>query len=223
MTFSLVGRCARTGMLGIAVASSSMAVGARCAYARAGVGAVASQNLTDPRLGPRILDMLTNRKTPTDAIETVLAEGGDREHEALAYRQLAVIDSAGRTATHSGGRTLPFYAQATGTDVAAAGNLLSNPDVPAAMVAAFTEQVEQHLGKRLAAGLAAGLHAGGEGEPVHSAALLVVDRVPWPIADLRVDWHDDPISELTRVLHRWLPQVDDYLRRALEPWSAPSF
>ena len=114
MTFSIAARCARTGQLGVAVASSSPAVAARCVHARAGVGAVLTQNVTDPRLGPRGPDLL----------------------------------ALGATA---------------------------------------------------------------------------VDTVAWPVANLRVDWHHDPIGELGRLRTLWQPQIAGYVTRALDPGAAPPY
>jgi uncharacterized Ntn-hydrolase superfamily protein len=80
-----------------------------------------------------------------------------------------------------------------------------------------------HLGDRLIAALVAGLEAGGEGGPVRSAGLLLADRAEWPVADLRVDWDDDPIGRLADLWRLWQPQMDDYVTRALNPDAAPSY
>jgi uncharacterized Ntn-hydrolase superfamily protein len=114
-------------------------------------------------------------------------------------------------------------ASAPGRHAVAAGNLLANRRVPAAMLAAF-EAARGPLADRLMAALRAGGDAGGEAGPVHSAGLLVVREVTWPIVDLRVDWSDaDPIAELAAIWRRYAPQVEDYVRRALEPSAAPGF
>jgi uncharacterized Ntn-hydrolase superfamily protein len=218
MTFSLAGRCARTGMLGIVVSSSSPAVAARCAHAQAGVGAVASQNVTDPRLGRQVLDRLQGGATAADVVAAVAAGAPGRE-----YRQLTAVDARGGTGAYSGAHTLGTHAIVHGDGAVAAGNLLANPDVVAAMVRAFEERAAEHLGDRLIAALAAGLAAGGEAGPVHSAGLLLVDRVEWPVADLRVDWDDAPIGRLAELWALWQPQMDDYVTRALDPASAPGY
>ncbi|MCU0869255.1 MAG: DUF1028 domain-containing protein [Burkholderiales bacterium] len=219
MTFSISARCARTGRFGIAVASSSPAVAARCAHARAGVGVVATQNITDPRLGPAGLDQLA---AGADA-ETCLARLVASTPHA-AWRQLAVVDAAGRTATHSGAHTLGVHATATGPGVACAGNLLAHPAVPARMVERFEALVAADLGDRLLGAMRAALDAGGEAGPVHSAGMLIVDAVAWPVADLRVDWTDDnPVAALAALWSRWQPQMDAYVTRALDPSIAPSY
>ena len=191
---------------------------ARCAHVRAGVGAAGSQNITDPRLGPRLLDLLAAGQKPNEAVDSVT-----RDNEHAAFRQLTVLDSQGRTAAYSGELTLGRHATAEGRDAVAAGNLLADEGVVAAMVRAFERTGADALGDRLVAALAAGLDAGGEEDDVRSAGLLVADRVPWPIADLRVDWSNDPIDELAALWRIWKPQQDDYVTRALRPSSAPSF
>ncbi len=134
-----------------------------------------------------------------------------------------VIGSAGSPAVHSGERALGTVSSATGADAAAAGNLLANSEVPAAMGEGF-ESSSGHLGVRLREALRAGARRGGEAGPLHSAGLLVVREVPWPIVDLRVDWReDDPLSELGRAWEIYAPQIDDYVLRALAPGGAPAF
>ncbi|MCU6571750.1 DUF1028 domain-containing protein, partial [Klebsiella pneumoniae] len=111
----------------------------------------------------------------------------------------------------------------SGENCVAAGNLLANPDVIAAMVQAF-EQRSGHLADRLIAAMQAGMSAGGEAGPVHSAALSIVDSPVWPIVDLRVDWTDaDPIDELNQLWQAYQPQMQDYITRALDPTQAPSY
>ncbi len=218
MTFSLVGRCARTGMLGMVVTSSSPAVAARCAWARAGVGAVATQNVTDPSLAPQVLGLIERGRSAADALGEVVTRAPHIE-----YRQLAVVDAQGRTASYSGARTLGRHGSSGGKDCLAAGNLLAGEQVTAAMVQAFERRPRDHLADRLLAALRAGEVAGGEEGPVRSCGLLVVGQVTWPVTDLRVDWHHDPVTELARLWAVWRPQEADYLQRALDPTAAPSY
>ena len=218
MTFSLLGRCAATGMVGCVSSSSSPAVGARCLHVRARVGAAASQNITDPRLGPRLLDLLARGSAPGEAIDAIVAEEPNAE-----YRQLAAVDIEGRTAAYSGAESLGLHACAEGDGAVAAGNLLADEGVVAAMVEAFERSAGEHLGDRLVGALTSGLAAGGEEGPVRSAALLVAEEVAWPVADLRVDWHDDPIGEVAALWSLWKPQLAAYVVRALDPSAAPSF
>jgi uncharacterized Ntn-hydrolase superfamily protein len=218
MTFSLVGRCARSGMLGVVVTSSSPAVAARCAWARAGVGAVSTQNVTDPSLGPRVLDLLEAGRSAAGALDEVLTRAPYAE-----YRQLAVVDAAGRTASFSGARTLGRHRASGGNDCLAVGNLLADEKLTVAMVGAFEQRPQHHLADRLLDALRAGAVAGGEEGPVRSAGLLVVNEVSWPVTDLRVDWHDDPITELAGLWAVWQPQEAAYVQRALDPTAAPSY
>jgi uncharacterized Ntn-hydrolase superfamily protein len=218
MTFSIVARCADTGMFGVAVSSSSPAVAARCAHARAGVGAVASQNVTDPTLGPKALDLLALGADATQAIDVLRQSGSFME-----FRQVLVVDGAGRSAIHSGPRALGIWAEAKAENVACGGNLLADDGVPAAMVEAFLGS-PGHLGDRLLAVMRAALMAGGEAGPVRSAGLRLVRDVSWPVADLRVDWTEDcPIAALADIWAIYKPQLDDYVTRALHPSAAPSY
>jgi uncharacterized Ntn-hydrolase superfamily protein len=206
-------------MFGVAIASSSPAVAARCAHARRGAGAVATQNITDPSLGPQILDGLDR-----GASARVALEGALHSTPFGAYRQLIVVGREGPPVVHSGARALGVVGSAVGANAAAAGNLLARADVPAVMVAAFEAQSEAQFAARLLRALRAGVEAGGEAGPIHSAGLLVVRDVSWPIVDLRVDWADnDPVAKLAALWKRYEPQVEDYIRRALDPAAAPSF
>lgn len=218
MTFSLVARCADTAMFGLAISSSSPAVAARCSFARAGVGAVASQNVTDPTLGPLGLDLMQGGMSAPDAVAHIKAQG-----KFIAYRQVLAIDTQGRTAIHSGPNSLGIWTQAEGTDVASGGNLLANDGVPGAIVEGFMAS-RGHLGDRLVAAMRAGLAAGGEAGPVHSAGLKIVDRVPWPVVDLRCDWTEHcPIEAIATAWEVYKPQLDAYVQRAIDPRLAPSY
>lgn len=217
MTFSIVARCARSGQFGMAISSSSPAVAARCAHVRAGVGAVASQNITDPALGPLVLDRLEAGVSAAEALKAV-TQG--RAH--IDYRQLLVVDRTGATAIHSGRQVLGIWGEARATDCAAGGNLLAGELVPMAMVEAFAGS-KGHLGERLMLALEAGLRAGGEAGPVHSAGLKVADRLSWPLVDLRIDWADDPIGMLRAAWEVYAPQMAAYVQRAEDPTEAPKY
>jgi len=219
MTFSIAARCADSGMFGLAVSSSSPAVAARCAYARAGVGAVASQNITDPTLGDRGLDLMAAGASATDAVNEITSTTPNIE-----YRQLTAIDANGHTHSYSGTKTLGIFAVAQADNVVCAGNMLANTEVPSAMVTAF-ESASGHLGARLLQAMHGGLDAGGEAGPVHSAGLLLVHEVSWPVASLRVDWSEQaiPIAELDRIWQVYAPQLDDYVQRAIDPSLAPGY
>ena len=218
MTFSVVARCPETGMFGVAVSSSSPAVAARCAYARAGVGAVASQNITDPTLGTRGLELMALGATAAEAVDILR-----KTSPHMDYRQVTAVDARGRTAIHSGPKALGTWAEAQAENVACGGNLLANQGVPEAMVEAFLGS-SGHLGDRLIAVMRAALVAGGEEGPVRSAGLKLVRDVAWPVADLRVDWTDDcPVEGLAALWEVYKPQLEAYVTRALNPADAPSY
>jgi uncharacterized Ntn-hydrolase superfamily protein len=213
MTFSIVGRCARTGMVGMAISTSSIAVTGRCVWVRGKVGAVATQNITDPAIGSRILDLMA-AGTPADrAVEQAAAENAHRD-----YRQISAIDIHGGTGHYTGAKASPVAASKTGRDCVAAGNILANADVPPAMVRAFEAETRIHLAGRLLLALEEGLVAGGEHGPVHSAGLLVAGEQAWSIVNLRIDWAERaPITELRALWEAYQPQMQDYLTRALNP------
>ncbi len=222
MTFSILGWCADTGRLGIALSSSSPAVASRCAYVQAQVGVATSQNMTDPRLGPRILDALAGGAGAQAALDAVVAVAPHSDR-----RQLAVVDASGASAAWTGTKALGVFGTRTGHGWAAAGNMLASEDVLEALGAAFVKSEEPELEARLLAALAAGLVAGGEAGPLGSAGLLVADAVEWPVTNLRVDCAarggPGPIAELARLWELWAPQRDDYVTRALDPAAAPAY
>ena len=217
MTLSLAGRCAETGMLGAAVTSSSICVASRCLFTRAGVGAGLTQNVTDPSLGVRMLDLLEAGADADTAISQVVAEANHIE-----WRQLVLLDSSGSFALHTGEKVLGRHATAEGKQCVAAANLLANEEVPQTMVTAF-EQSSGHLAQRLITALEAGIAAGGEEGPVRSAGVQVVHKVSWPVVDLRVDWDENPLPKLRTIWNEYQPQLEPYVTRALNPEAAPSY
>jgi len=217
MTLSLVGRCPETGMLGGVITSSSICVASRCLFTRSRIGAALTQNVTDPHLGKRMLDLLESGADVHMAVSQVVAES---EHST--WRQLVLLDSSGKSTVHTGKKTLGRHASALGIQCAAAANLLSNEKVPQAMVIAF-EKSSGHLAQRLITALEAGINAGGEEGPVRSAGVQVVDAVSWPVVDLRVDWDDEPISRLQMLWNEYKSQLENYVTRALNPEMAPSY
>jgi uncharacterized Ntn-hydrolase superfamily protein len=218
VTFSIIAREPDASLFGIAIASSSPAVAARCSHARAGVGAVATQNITNPALGPAVLELLQRGRQADAAVEVALAT-----EPYASYRQLLAIGPSGPAVIHSGSHVLGVHGEAIGKHAAAAGNLLASAAVPAAMVESF-EKTPGHFGNRLLAALRAGLNAGGEAGPIHSAGLLIVRDISWPIVDLRVDWTEgDPTAALVATWNVYCPQIEDYVQRAWRPAAAPGF
>ena len=203
----------------MAITTSSISVGSRCPHARAGVGAVATQNITDPHLATLVLDAMAAGQNASDAIAGV-TQGRDN----IDYRQLTAIDAQGRTAHFTGAHILGTNAISEATDCVAAGNLLSSTAVAKGISDGFQADPSAHLAERLLQGLEGGLAAGGEEGPVHSAALIVADTMPFYLVDLRVDWEDDcPIAKLRSLWQAYEPQMLDYLNRAINPSAAPSY
>jgi uncharacterized Ntn-hydrolase superfamily protein len=214
MTFSLVARCTRTGMLGAVVTTSSMAVGSRCCFAAAGVGAALTQHTTDPRLGPLMLDQLRRGYTVDQVIAAAVGTTPRSD-----WRQLAVIDREGRTASHAGAAVKPERAEVHGRDCVAIANIVRSTAVPAEMVKAFEAEPAAPLALRLIDALAAGEAAGGEFKPVTSAGLVVAWREAFPYVDLRVDSAGDPIGTLRRLWKDYEPLADLFVARAVHPDS----
>ena len=218
MTFSIVAKCTKTGQLGMAVSSSSPAVAARCAHAKAGVGVVGSQNITDPRLGPKTLLAMAEGRSAPEAVKMIInaAENAD-------FRQVLAVDATGNTAIYSGSKSLDIHADFASQNAVAAGNLLANSNIPKAMVTAF-HQDTGHLGDRLIDAMRVAVALGGEAGALHSAGLLLVGEQEWPMADLRCDWTEDcPIEAVAAAWHIYKPQMDDYIIRALDPAKAPGY
>ena len=219
MTFSIAGHCRKTGMFGVAITTSSISVGSRCPHARAGVGAVATQNITDPHLATLVLNQMEGGLSAQEAINRVTTN-----HDFIDYRQLTAIDHSGSTAHFTGAHILGTHGIHEAGDCVAAGNLLSSSIVPKAMTAGFNLNPEAHLAERLILGLEAGITAGGETGPVHSAALIVADKMPFYLVDLRVDWDEkNPVGQLRKHWQAYAPQMQDYLNRAINPNAAPSY
>src|SRR5258705_10317955 len=200
------------------ICSSSPAVASRCVHLRAGVGAVASQNVTNPQLGSIALQALASDLDASEALNNALASERPR-----GYRQLIVVDRRGNTAIHTGEHAVGINHQEETKNAAAAGNMLRHEGFIRSLLYGFTSSAGRCLEVRLLDGLAAAVVAGGEAGPVHSAGLQVVEDVPWPVTDLRVDWHDDPVGELRRLWSVWELQKQDYRTRGLDPTAAPSY
>ena len=219
MTFSVAGFCERTGMVGVAITSSSICVASRCPWVKAGVGAASTQNITDPNLGNIMLNLIDNGLSSEQAIEEVT-----KARKFIEYRQLTVINNKGQSSSFSGSKTLGTHAEAKGNNCIAAGNLLNSTKIPQAMVDNFAKNSQLHLAERLLMALQAGLDAGGEEGPIHSAGIKVAHEHPWPLVDLRVDWADkNPIDKLVKLWQDYEEQMMDYNTRAVDPRSAPSY
>ncbi len=216
MTYSILGRCARTGQFGAAVTTSSIAVGSRVPHVAPGIGGVLTQHRTDPRLGPRGLELL---RSGCSAEETMAALVASTPHHK--WRQLAVLDAQGRSAHFHGAAVKPALNAVHVPDCVALGNILANDRIPAAMAAAFLDSADQPLAERLVRAMEAGEAAGGEGKPVISAALVVMEKEIFPLVDLRVDLAPDAITALRTLWDAYEPSVREFVTRAVDPDAAP--
>ena len=166
-----------------------------------------------------MLDLIAKGSSPEQAVQMVT-----KARKFIDYRQLAVIDIKGRSASFTGSKTLSTNAVVSGDGCIAAGNLLISTEVPQAIADSFSKHSHLHLAERLLLALKAGLDAGGEEDSVHSAGIKVAHEHPWPLVDLRVDWADeDPINQLIDLWRDYEGQMMDYNTRAIDPRSAPSY
>jgi uncharacterized Ntn-hydrolase superfamily protein len=198
-TYSIVARDPATGELGAAVQSHWFAVGPIVPWVRAGVGAVCTQSVAEPAYGPRLLDRLEAGDGPQEALDALLAADPSQR-----FRQVAVIDADGNTATHTGEGCIAFAGHVVGDGFSAQANMMASPDVWPAMHDAFVAAVPGlSLAGRLLAALRGAEGAGGDVRGRQSAAMLVAPATGerWRrTVDLRVDDHDEPLDELERLL-----------------------
>ena len=203
----------------MAITTSSIAVGARCPHARSGIGAVATQNVTDPSLGPALLDIMEQGHDSKAAVTRLMK---NRPH--ADYRQVTAVDKNGFSASWSGKNILGIHGVSEQPHCVAAGNLLRHATLPKIMTDCFLAEPNQHLAERLLRALESGLASGGEEGPVHSAALLVYHQHSFPLVSLRVDWDDEnPVSALRKLWTDYRPQMEAYLQRAIDPNKAPAY
>ena len=215
MTFSIAGRCARTGMLGAVVTTSAMAVGSRCAWAETDIGAVLTQHRTDPRLGPLILGDLRAGVAPAEIIKDL-----ELRDPHLKWRQLAILAADGHGVFFNGDNITSIHKGRVGKDCVAVGNIIRSTHVVDAMVESFEHNDKEPLAERLMRAIEAGLAAGGELKQLKSAGLLVVHRESFPYVDLRVDLSPTPLTELRFLWELYQPAANDYVVRAVDPDKA---
>ena len=217
-TFSMIGRCPRTGRLGVSITTSDVAVGSRCPYVKPMVGAVSTQATTDPRLGPFALRLLEMGYSSTGALQQL--EASD---PYIERRQLGLVDRDGAAAARTGALNNPWAGHIAGENYVSMGNGLAEEKVVQAMAQAFERSEPEDLEERLLRAIEAGQQAGGEAQdstPHHSAALLVYGSQSFPRIDLRVDEHATPIVELRRVFEIYKPRIDYFSLRASDPEAA---
>jgi uncharacterized Ntn-hydrolase superfamily protein len=194
MTWSIIARDTSTGRVGIAVATCAFAVGARVPHIRTGVGAVATQALTNPYFGPRGLALLAAGGSASDTVRMLLAADEGRDH-----RQVHVLDREGRFAAATGADCVPWCGHLVGGTFSVAGNMLASAEVIEATARTYETRSDLSFARRLLAAMRAGEEAGGDKRGRQSAALLVHDDDDFPMLDLRVDDHADPLAELARL------------------------
>lgn len=217
MTFSLIARDPETGMFGIGIATSSIAVGNRCPWVRAGVGAVTTQSRTDIRLGPRGLDLLESGLSAQETVDRLVAES-----EFPEQRQLAAVDRHGNVAFYCGPKITTVNAGFAGRNCVSTGNGLDNTGVPRGMVDYFEAAGAVPFIPRLLGAVDAGIAAGGEYGPVKAAALLVAHEQSWPLVDLRVDYEDEPEKKLRALWELYEPQTGHFVTQVLRPHEIPA-
>jgi uncharacterized Ntn-hydrolase superfamily protein len=194
MTFSIIAHDTVTGQVGIAVASKTLATGARVPSIRTGVGAVASQAKANQLYGPRGLALLAAGASAADTVRLLTAADEDQD-----IRQLHVMDRQGGFAAHTGAEGLAWCGHLVKESFSVAGNILAGPGVLEAMVAAYEGGEALPLAQRLIAAMQAAEAAGGDKRGRQSAALLIHGDKEWALVNLRVDDHPEPLAELARL------------------------
>jgi uncharacterized Ntn-hydrolase superfamily protein len=217
MTFSLIGRCERTGMFGIAISTSEMAVGSRCIHVAPGVGAIVSQASTNPRLGHLGLNLLRAGYSAPRALDEIAASD-----QFVERRQLGCLDVTGLGAARTGAGNKPWAGHRVERNVVVATNAVVGAEVADSMFDAFKRGADLPLWERLLGSLEAGKAAGGQPAGETSSGLYVVDRDTYPLVDLRVDLHATPVTELRRLADAYVPLVAYYNLRPRDPNVPPA-
>ncbi len=194
MTWSVIAHDRANGALGIAVASRFFAVGAIVPWIRSGVGAVASQAMANPTLGPAILDRLEAGADVQSALDNAWGED-----DGGAVRQVHVLDRHGKRAAHTGRDCVDWCGDMGGTDLSVAGNMLVGREVLQASLDTYNDEAALPFAERLLASLLAGDAAGGDKRGKQAAALKIYTTEDYPDWDVRVDDHPDAPAELARV------------------------
>jgi uncharacterized Ntn-hydrolase superfamily protein len=205
MTWSIVAHD-RSGALGVAIASRFFAVGVLCPHVKSGVGAIATQALVNPLYGAHALELMAQGKAPAEVVSLLTGADEGRDH-----RQLHLIDAAGRIAAHTGSACIAWCGQLAGIGYSVAGNMLAGPQVIRDTAAAYEAGADLPFAERLIAALAAGDAAGGDKRGKQAAALLIYGTEDYPLLDLRVDDHDNPLAELRRLHDKSLERYQPFL------------
>ncbi len=217
MTFSLVGRCERTGMFGIVISTSEMAVGSRCIHVAPGVGAIVTQASTNPRLGSLGLNLLRAGYSAPRVLDEIA--GSD---QFVERRQLGCLDVTGLGAARTGAGNRPWAGHRVDRNVVVATNAVVGAEVADSMFDTFKRGADLPLWERLLRSLEAGKAAGGQPDGETSSGLYVVDRDTYPMVDLRVDLHPAPVTELRRLADAYFPLVSYHHLRPRDPSVPPA-
>jgi uncharacterized Ntn-hydrolase superfamily protein len=219
-TFSIVAHCARSGMLGVAVSTAVPAVGSMCPFVKAGVGAVSTQSWVNPYLAIEALRLMEDGKSGPEALQAVLANDAARD-----LRQIGIVDARGRAAAWTGEACTTWCGDIVEPHFAVQGNMLMGEATIAAMARAFRASAASDLAERLLRALEAGQGAGGDKRGKQSAALRVHHTEEYPLVDLRVDEHAQPVAELRRVYEiaklQLLPFVQGMPKRGQAAGAVP--
>ncbi len=221
-TFTIIGHCARTGVTGIALASSPLAVAARCVFIRANAGAVSTQAYAHPGLGPLAVRLLEMDYAPAKVLEEL--RGTDPYFE---HRQIGILDRHGNPGVFTGAKNLDWKGHIAQKHFVAMGNYLTSERVVKDMAEAFQASADEVLEERLMRALEAGKAAGGEKGGQLSSGLIAYGRDTYARTDLRVDMYDRPtgpgddaVSELRRVFNVYKPLIPYYEERPTNPLIA---
>ncbi len=194
MTWSIVARDPSTGHIGVAVTTCAFAVGARVPFVRTGVGAIATQAFVNPFYGMRGLELLAAGASADDVLRVVTASD-----EGRADRQAHVMDRQGRIAAWTGDTCVPWCGHLVRDHFSVAGNMLAGPEVIEETARVFAAESRMPFARRMIAALQAGQVAGGDKRGKQSAAILIHDEEEYPLVDIRVDDHAEPLDELARL------------------------
>ena len=214
MTFSILAKCERTGMFGMAIATRPIAIGAKCPFVRPHIGGLMVQANGDPRLGALGLKLLETGYSAAKVLQDIVDSDGAANIE---WRQIMVIDKDGNTAVRTGSRNEEWKGHIAQRNYCVAGNRLTSEKTVTAMADAFEKSDKDDLAERLVRALEAGRDAGGQVAGQFSAALQVHHQRSYAWVDLRVDEHNEPIAELRRLYGLYIPLIPYYQQRPSNP------
>ena len=217
MTFAISARCPETGKFGVAISTRPIGVGMRCPFIKPGLGVVVTMATTDPRLGPLGLRLLGLGYSAARTLHEIEASDPHIEH-----RQVSVIDRDGNAAARTGKQNKDWSGHICEPNMVSMGNALTSERTASAMAETFRKTTGDDLEARLMSALEAGRDAGGQHGGQHSSALVVYSRQEYPLVDLRVDEHIEPIGELRRVFDLFRPEIEYYETRPWQPGTLGS-